>query len=98
MIEMKTRAFVGPIENGYTRLLLGEKEEERRYIKVDQLNPYLDEPIVEQDILEVTFSDDGEIIDAHKLPEEMEKARREVQALLDWLLDGKPIPKDLNDV
>ena len=94
---MKTRAFVGPIGNGYTRLLLGEKEEERRYVKIDQLNCHLDELVQEEDILEVTFSPDGEIIAARKLPEEMERMERRVRALLDWLIDGKPI-KDQDNV
>jgi len=86
---MKTRAFVGPINNGYARLLIGEKEEERRDVKVEVLNRCLGEPVREEDILEITLSPEKEVIAAHKLPEEMERMRREVKALLDWLIYGK---------
>ena len=86
---MKMRAFVGPIENGYARLLIGEKEEERRDVKAEVLDRCLGETVQEQDILEITLSSEKEVIAARKLPEEMERMRREVQALLDWLIDGK---------
>ena len=86
---MKRRAFVGPMNNGYARLLIGEKEEERMDVKIEVLNRCLGEPVQEQDILEVTFSPEKEVIAAHKLPEEMERMRKKVEALLDWLIDGK---------
>jgi hypothetical protein len=86
---MKTRAFVGPIENGYARLLLGEKEEVRQDFRVEVLNRCLGEPAQEQDILEITLSPENEIIAARKLPEEMERMRQEVEGLLNWIIHRK---------
>lgn len=86
---MKTRAFVGPIENGYARLLIGEKEDECWDVKADVLDRCLGEPAQEQDILEITLSTEKEVIAARKLPEEMERMQREVQDLLNWIIDRK---------
>jgi hypothetical protein len=47
---LKTRAFVGSVNNGYVRLLIGEKEEERMDVKVVLLTEYLQEPFKEKDI------------------------------------------------
>ena len=82
---MKIRAFVGPVNNGYVRLLLGEKEEERMDVKVGLLTECLQEPVEEEDILEITLSPEGNIVAARKLPEESERCRQESEALLNWL-------------
>jgi hypothetical protein len=82
---LKTRAFVGPMNNGYARLLIGEKEEERMDVKVDLLTQCLQEPVEEQDILEITLSPEREVIAARKLPEESERCRQEAEDLLNWL-------------
>jgi len=82
---LKTRAFVGPVNNGYVRLLLGEKEEERVDVKVALLTEYLQRPVEEEDILEITLSTEGNIVAARKLPEESERYRQESESLLNWL-------------
>lgn len=91
---MKTRAFVDGMNIGYARLLIGENEEERMDAKVEILNRCLGEEVKEEDILEITFSPQKEIIAARKLPEEMERTRKEAESLIRWLRDGIYAPFD----
>jgi len=66
--------------------LYGENEEEEMDIRLETLAKYIPEPIREGDVLEVTFSNENQVIHARKLVEEMQRRKREVKALLDWMM------------
>jgi len=68
--------------------LYGENEEEEMDIRLETLSKYIPEPIREGDVLEVTFSDEYEVIHARKLVEEMQRREKKVQAILDWMMYG----------
>ena len=86
VVAMKSIGCIDQINNGYALLLYGENEEEEMDIRLETLAKYIPEPIREGDVLEVTFSNENQVIHARKLVEEMQRRKREVKALLDWMM------------
>jgi len=85
---MKTRAFLDAINNGYARMLLSEDGREQMDVLLTTLNEYIESPLQEGDILELTLSEQREVVNARKLVEETEKRWRQGKALNDWLMYG----------
>jgi len=85
---MKTRAFLDAINNGYARMLIGEDEREQMNFLLAVLNEYIESPLKEGDILELTLSEQREVVNARKLVKETEKRWRQGKALNDWLMYG----------
>jgi len=85
---MKTTAFVGPINNGYVLLLLGEDEDEQMDVKLETLAKYMQEPVKEEDFLEIILSSEKEIIHVRKLVEETKKRKKEAISLTNWMMYG----------
>ena len=96
---MKAVASLDAINNGYARLLYGEEEREQVDVPLTTLQKYIKEPIEEAIVLELTFSNSGEVVNARKLVEETEKRRRISKALIEWLLDGiySPVLDELKE-
>ena len=85
---MKTQAFVGPMNSGYACLHLGEKEDVDLDVRLEVLNKYLPQPPEEGEIIEITLSEDNEVIDARPLPEVTLKRHKESKAIHDQLIYG----------
>ena len=85
---MKTQAFVGPMNSGYARLYLGEKEDVDLDVRLEVLDRYLPEPAQEGEIIEITLSDENQVIDARQLPEVTKKRWKETKAIHDRLVYG----------
>ena len=85
---MKTAACLDAINNGYARLVYGEGGKERIDVRLTTLAKFIPERLEEGEILELTFSDSKEVVDARRLVEETEMRRRRLKALIDWLAYG----------
>lgn len=85
---MKTQAFVGPMNSGYVRLHLGEKEDVDLDVRLEVLNRYLPEPPQEGEIIEITLSDENQVIDARPLPEVTKKRHKETLEIHNRLVYG----------
>ena len=85
---MKIQAFVGPMNSGYACLHLGEKEEVDLDVRLEVLNKYLPQPPEEGEIIEITLSEDNEVIDARPLPEVTAKRYKETLEIHNQLIYG----------